>query len=107
MALFITDDSVIELGQQLLHIVLWSILLFGAGSIFAGIMRASGTVLIPMLINVGCIVLIELPCAVLFSRWYGLDGIWVAYALAFSMMCVFQLAYYQLVWKKKTVQRLI
>lgn len=107
MALFITDESVIELGQQLLHIVLWSILLFGAGSIFAGIMRASGTVLIPMLINVGCIVLIELPCAVLFSRWYGLDGIWVAYALAFSMMCVFQLAYYQLVWKKKTVQRLI
>lgn len=107
MALFITDVQVIELGQQLLHIVLWSILLFGAGSIFAGIMRASGTVLLPMLINVGCIVLIELPCAVLFSHWYGLQGIWFAYALAFSMMCIFQMAFYQWVWKKKTVQRLI
>lgn len=107
MALFITDASVIELGQQLLHIVLWSILLFGAGSIFAGIMRASGTVLLPMLISVGCIVLIELPCAVLFSHWYGLKGIWFAYALAFSMMCIIQTAFYQFVWKKKTVQRLI
>jgi putative MATE family efflux protein len=107
MALFITDASVIELGQQLLHIVLWSILLFGAGSIFAGIMRASGTVLVPMLINVGCIMLIELPCAVLFSHWYGLQGIWFAYALAFTMMCIIQTAYYQFVWKKKTVQRLI
>ncbi|MCP5732511.1 MATE family efflux transporter, partial [Klebsiella pneumoniae] len=44
MALFITDPSVIELGQSLLFIVLWSILFFGAGSIFASIMRASGTV---------------------------------------------------------------
>ncbi|XID74890.1 MATE family efflux transporter [Alkanindiges sp. WGS2144] len=107
MALFITDPAVIELGQQLLHIVLWSILLFGAGSIFAGIMRASGTVLIPMLINVGCIVLIELPCAVLFSHWYGLKGIWFAYALAFTMMCIIQAAFYQFVWKKKAIQRLI
>ncbi len=107
MALFITDPSVIEMGQQLLHIVLWSILLFGAGSIFAGIMRASGTVLLPMLINIGCIVLIELPCAVLFSHWYGLQGIWYAYALAFTMMCVIQACFYQFVWKKKTVQRLI
>ena len=75
--------------------------------VFAGIMRASGTVLLPMLISVGCIVLIELPCAVLFSHWYGLQGIWFAYALAFTMMCIIQTAYYQFVWKKKTVQRLI
>ena len=107
MALFITDPTVVELGQELLHIVLWSILLFGAGSIFAGIMRASGTVLLPMLINVGCIVLIELPFAVLFSHWYGLKGIWVAYAMAFTMMCIVQAAYYQFVWKKKTVERLV
>lgn len=107
MALFITDPSVVELGQELLHIVLWSILLFGAGSIFAGIMRASGTVLLPMLINVGCIVLIELPFAILFSHWYGLKGIWFAYALAFTMMCILQAAFYQFVWKKKAIERLI
>lgn len=37
MALFITDPEVVALGQQLLFIVLWSILFFGASAIFASI----------------------------------------------------------------------
>ena len=107
MALFITDPAVIELGQHLLHIVLWSVFLFGAGAIFAGIMRASGTVLVPMAISMGTILLVELPSAIILSRLYGLDGIWVAYAASFTLMCVFQAAYYKLVWKKKTIVALV
>ena len=83
MALFITDPQVVVLGQQLLFIVLWSILFFGASAIFASIMRASGTVTIPMLINIIAIIGIEVPAAYMFSRWWGLQGIWYGYALAF------------------------
>jgi putative MATE family efflux protein len=43
MALFITDHSVIELGQQLLFIVLWSILFFGASAIFASVLTSNNT----------------------------------------------------------------
>jgi putative MATE family efflux protein len=107
MALFITDPNVVALGQQLLFIVLWSILFFGASAIFASIMRASGTVNIPMLINIAAIVLIEVPCAYLFSQWFGLKGIWYGYALAFVSLCIMQGLYYQFVWKKKTVKTLI
>lgn len=107
MALFITDPHVIELGQQLLFIVLWSILFFGASAIFASIMRASGTVNMPMLINIIAILLIEVPCAYVFSAWWGLEGIWYAYALAFVSLCMMQGLYYQCVWKKKTVTALI
>lgn len=107
MALFITDLSVIALGQQLLHIVLWSIILFSSGMIFSGIMRASGTVLVPMLISIGSIVLVEIPCAILLSRSMGLKGIWIAYVLNFTVMSILQRLYYQFVWKKKTVERLI
>lgn len=107
MALFITDHAVVELGQQLLFIVLWSILFFGASAIFASIMRASGTVTIPMIINIVAIIAIEVPCAYLFSDWWGLQGIWYAYALAFVCLCVMQGLYYQFVWKKKTIQTLI
>ncbi|MGC3820513.1 MATE family efflux transporter [Acinetobacter sp. G11] len=107
MALFITDPTVVVLGQQLLFIVLWSILFFGASAIFASIMRASGTVTLPMLINIAAILLIEVPCAYLFSRWWGLQGIWYAYALAFVILCIMQGLYYQFVWKKKTVTALI
>ncbi|MGZ7880657.1 MATE family efflux transporter [Acinetobacter soli] len=107
MALFITDPSVVELGQELLFIVLWSILFFGAGSIFASIMRASGTVNVPMIINIVAILLIEVPCAYWFSSIWGLKGIWIAYALAFVCLSFLQAAYYQFVWKKKAVRALI
>ena len=107
MALFITDPSVIELGQQLLFIVLWSILFFGAGAIFASIMRASGTVNVPMLFNILAIVVIEIPCAYLFSQWFGLQGIWYALALTFFSLCLMQGLYYQFVWKKKTIKILV
>lgn len=107
MALFITDPNVVALGQQLLFIVLWSILFFGASAIFASIMRASGTVTIPMIINVLAIVCIEVPAAYTFSNWWGLEGIWYGYALAFVCLCIMQGLYYQFVWKKKTVKVLI
>ncbi|MFW2077849.1 MATE family efflux transporter [Acinetobacter sp. ULE_I010] len=107
MALFITDPTVIELGQQLLFIVLWSILFFGASAIFASIMRASGTVTIPMIFNIVAIVFIEIPCAYLFSQWFGLKGIWYALALTFFSLCLMQGLYYQFVWKKKAIRVLI
>lgn len=107
MALFITDPHVVEIGQELLFIVLWAILFFGASGIFASIMRSSGTVNMPMAINIAAIVCVEMPCAYLFSDMFGLKGIWYAYALTFVVMCILQGLYYQFVWKKKTVQVLI
>ncbi|MDN5443698.1 MAG: MATE family efflux transporter, partial [Acinetobacter sp.] len=53
------------------------------------------------------IIAIEVPCAYLFSEWWGLQGIWYAYALAFVSLCIMQGLYYQFVWKKKTIQTLI
>ncbi|EPK7318158.1 MATE family efflux transporter [Acinetobacter baumannii] len=107
MALFITDPTVVVLGQQLLFIVLWAILFFGAGAIFASIMRANGTVTVPMLINISAILFIEMPCAYWFSSMWGLKGIWVAYALAFVSLCIIQGLYYQFIWKKKKIKVLI
>ena len=107
MAMFITDPAVMELGQQLLFIVLWSIVFFGASAIFASIMRASGTVMVPMIINILAIVCIEVPAAYYFSAKFGLQGIWYAYALAFFSMCIAQGLYYQFVWKKKAVKILV
>ena len=60
-----------------------------------------------MIINIAAILLIEVPCAYLFSERWGLKGIWHAYALAFVCLCLMQGLYYHLVWKKKTVQALI
>ncbi|MEJ8821248.1 MATE family efflux transporter [Variovorax humicola] len=107
MALFITSEPVIELAQTLLHIMLWGNIVFGMASVLSGIMRASGSVLVPTGIAIFCIALVEVPVAVFASHRIGLNGIWVAYPAAFVAMLVMQAAYYRLVWRKKTFKRLV
>ena len=107
-ALFITLPVVIGITETLLHIVLWSVLLFGFAGVLSGMMRASGDVLIPMLLSLGTIVLIELPLALYLSTTsLGLNGIWWAYATSFSSMLLLQGAYYWFGWRNKPIKKLI
>ena len=107
MALFITSAPVIELAQSLLHIMLWSCVVFGCASVVSGVMRASGTVLVPMSISIFCIVAIELPSAYALSHRFGIEGVWMAYPIAFVSMLVLQTAFYRLVWRKARIERLV
>lgn len=101
LRLFITDAGVVALAAHLLRVVAWSNVLFGAAGIFSGVMRASGTVLMPMTLQVGTILLVEIPLATWLSRARGLDGIWFAYAATFCIMFVLQGAYYTMVWSAR------
>jgi Na+-driven multidrug efflux pump len=70
-------------------------------------MRASGSVLVPTAISIFCIALIEVPVAWWLSHRMGLNGIWVAYPVAFTAMLTLQASYYRFAWRKKTISRLI
>jgi Na+-driven multidrug efflux pump len=98
---------VLELAQVLLHIMLWSSLVFGCASVLSGVMRASGTVLVPTAISIFCIAAIEVPSAWVLSHRLGLNGVWIAYPITFTAMLVLQGLYYQLVWRKKKVVRMV
>ncbi len=106
LALFITSPPVIELAQTLLHIMLWSTIIFGMQAVLSGLMRASGSVLVPTSISIFCILGIEVPVAWLLSQHMGLNGIWIAYPITFICMLGLQTTYYRLVWKKKPLRRL-
>lgn len=107
VGLFITSEPVVEIAQTLLHIMLWSIVVFGFSAIVGGVMRASGTVLVPTAISILCIVAIEVPSAYALSRSFGLDGVWMAYPITFVAMLAMQSAFYRLVWRKKKIERLV
>jgi len=107
MGLFIVDPAVLELAQELLHITLWSMVLFGMATVFSGAMRAGGTVWMPLLISIVAITLVEVPAAIVLSRTIGIKGVWIAYPVTFATMFVLQMAYYGLVWRKRAVERLI
>jgi Na+-driven multidrug efflux pump len=107
MSWFITDPPVIDLAQHLLHLVLWSSVVFGMSGVFAAIMRASGTVFVPMALSVFAILAIEIPTAQVLSRLIGVEGVWIAYPVTFCMMLVLQAGFYLLVWRKRPIARLV
>ncbi|CAN5547099.1 MATE family efflux transporter [soil metagenome] len=107
MSFFIVDPMVLDLAQSLLHIVLWSMVLFGMATTFSGMMRASGTVFAPLAILIFAIVAVELPAAIILSRHYGLEGVWAAYPIAFAAMFILQMSFYLLVWRNRAIRRMI
>jgi putative MATE family efflux protein len=104
---FVTSPPVIDLAQTLLHIMLWSSLVFGFQALLGGIMRSSGAVLVPTGISILCIALIEVPSAWVLSRQFGINGVWMAYPITFVSMLVLQASYYNLVWRKRKIERLV
>ncbi|TAM52023.1 MAG: MATE family efflux transporter [Burkholderiaceae bacterium] len=106
VGLFITSAPVVDVAQTLLHIMLWSSIIFGMSSVLSGLMRASGSVLMPTSISIFAILAIEVPVAWFLSHRIGLDGIWMAYPVAFVAMLAMQTSYYRLVWRKRPIRRL-
>jgi Na+-driven multidrug efflux pump len=81
--------------------------IFGFSAILGGIMRSSGSVLVPTAISISCVALVELPAAYGLSRPFGLNGVWMAYPIAFTSMLVLQATYYRAFWRKKKIERLV
>lgn len=104
---FITDPQTVDTAQQLLHITLWSYLIFGNSAIVSGVMRASGTVLWPTINGIIAIWGVEVPVAYVLSHRIGLAGIWIGYPAAFLVSLMLQYTYYRLVWKRRPHARLV
>jgi Na+-driven multidrug efflux pump len=107
IGLFVTSAPVIELAQTLLHIMLWSSVIFGFQAVLGGVMRSSGSVLVPTAISIFCIAAIEVPSAWLLSHRFGINGVWMAYPITFVAMLLLQAGYYQLVWRRRRIVRLV
>lgn len=102
MALFITDAAVLDLAQGMLYIALWSTVPFGMATTFSGAVRSGGTVWTPLAISSFAILAVEVPSAIYLSHCLGIEGVWMAYPIAFCTMFLLQMSYYVLVWRNRT-----
>ncbi len=109
LSLFLTEQETLYIAHRLLMITLWSYLLFGNAQIISATMRASGTVLWPTVISIFAIWGVEVPVAFVLSHYTKLEilGVWVGYPAAFAVSLLLIYGYYQFVWKKKQITRLI
>jgi putative MATE family efflux protein len=104
---FITDSHTLSIAHELLMITLWSYAIFGNSAVLSGIMRGSGTVLVPTAIGIFAIWGVEVPAAFILMHRFGLDGVWMGYPIAYCTGLVLQFCYYEFVWKRKTHERLV
>jgi putative MATE family efflux protein len=104
---FITDRETLLIAHQLLMITLWSYLVFGNSAVLSGLMRGSGSVLWPTINGIFAIWGIEVPVAWILMHRIGLDGVWIGYPASYCVVLALQFAYYTLVWKRKTHERLV
>ena len=107
LGLFITSQPVVELAQTLLHIMLWSSIIYGFSAVLSGVMRASGAVVVPTAISIAVIAAVEVPAAYALAARFGVTGVWMAYPIAFMAMLALQAGYYQFVWRKRKIERLV
>ncbi|MBN3864104.1 MATE family efflux transporter [Pseudomonas frederiksbergensis] len=107
LGLFLTEDSTRAMAEHLLHIMLWSLLVFGFQAIIGGIMRASGAVLVPVVVSIVCVVGVQLPVAYLLDARFGLQGVWMAFPVAYLGMLMLQTLYYKMVWQHQKIERLV
>lgn len=106
IGMFTDHHETTDIAVRMLYIVLWSSLVFGASAVTSGVMRASGTVMVPVLLSISAILLVEIPAAWILSHKYGVDGVWMAYPITFVTMLILQATYYRLVWRKRPIERI-
>ena len=104
--LFTGDAHVVDLGAHLLRISVWGCLLLGIGSVFSGVMRAAGTVRVPMLISLGCLALLQFPVGCLMAPAFGIRHRWFTSLVTYACGPALQAAYYFGIWRKKPIRRL-
>lgn len=107
LGLFLTSPKTLGIAHQLLMITLWSYLIFGNVAVLSGIMRSSGTVLWPTTLSILSIWGVEVPAAYLLMQRVGLDGVWIAYPIAFIANLCFQSTYYYAFWRRRKITALV
>lgn len=107
VGMFVTDAEVIDLATSVLHVMAISSVLFGAASVFSGIMRAAGTLRVPTLISLGCVAFLLYPLGSLFDQAFGLRWTWAAYPATYGVAAILQAAYFYGVWRKRPVRSIV
>ncbi len=107
VGLFIREPEVVALAASVLRITVWGSIVFGMASVFSGVMRASGTILIPTTISLTCLLFVLIPLGWVFDGLLGVRGIWLAYPVAYSFGLLLQAAYYFGVWKRRPIRKLV
>jgi len=104
MMAFISDRTVIAIGQEYLQIIGAFFIVHGTLNIYNGALRGAGDTMFTMLTSIISLWIIRIPLAYWLSNILGRQGIWWGIAISCAIGLVITFIYYQTGrWKSKIV----
>lgn len=85
----------IEIARHIHHVVSWSFVLFGASFVLSGVVRATGAVLVPLLILFTSVWIARLPFAYILMPRLGADALWWSFSVGSMLSLVLTALYYR------------
>jgi putative MATE family efflux protein len=96
LGLFLPDDDrAMHIARHINLVVTWSFVLFGVTFVLFSVVRATGAVVVPLLMLVVSMWLVRLPVAVWFGRDYGEEAIWWSFPVGAVVSLVLSSTYYR------------
>jgi len=101
---FTNDETVVQIGVEYLQIVGYFYFTFSIMFSFLGVFRGAGDTIIPMLITLLSMWLFRIPCAYIFSHYFGEVGIWWSIPTGWVFGMLASIVYFRLgKWKNKAI----
>jgi putative MATE family efflux protein len=89
------DSPALPIASHINRIVVWSFVLIGISVVLLAVVRATGTVVVPVLIDVLSLLVVRFPLAVvLMDRWQA-DAIWWSFPISSALAVVLAALYYR------------
>ncbi|WDZ63874.1 MATE family efflux transporter [Paenibacillus polymyxa] len=99
-----STGGALELGMRINLITLWSFVIFGVTNVITGVVRSTGSVMIPLLITIISLWGIRIPLAYAFVDEYGLDAVWWSFPVGFAISAIAVIFYYAFgKWKQASM----
>ena len=89
------NAGTIEIARHISHMVSWSFIVFGASFVLSGVVRATGAVIVPLVILFVSVWVARLPFAYWLLPTLGADAIWWSFPVGSIMSGVLTSAYYR------------
>ncbi|MGW8956369.1 MATE family efflux transporter [Paenibacillus sp. NPDC055715] len=100
-----SSGGALELGMRINLITLWSFVIFGITNVITGVVRSTGSVIVPLLITIISLWGIRIPLAYAFVDEYGLDAVWWSFPVSFAISAVAVIFYYAFgKWKQASMR---
>jgi putative MATE family efflux protein len=102
LSLFLpSNGSAIDIGIHINKLTLAAFVLFGVYVVVSGVIRSTGSVLVPLSITFIALWIIRIPLAYFLANRYGFDALWWSFPASFSIAVMITCFYYFFgSWKK-------